>query len=510
MENAMETRFIMLNQDVVSDEHRIKLLQKIRSDFYEGFKQLKKKNNYDSEQVAFNKTTLSEITLSRRIIFIHNTQYSFKQALNEINSWHETFKKTSCLVFYSGGGLDPEPAIAAIKEFEAKGMKDQIQILYDRFDDLSSFRVGLIKQLCDSFEKDCRRGDGKWTEFEKVNINQQEEKQSLDQLFALDILLQGYLAINNPEKFFAEELQKTGKDAARFLKDNNILQGEQQQKEARARIASDRLFRNKADNGVYGKEKSGNQPQVDGYFWFDECLPDIAKSWNETGFGNGLGNVENIWTLIYNAKTGKPDTLPDNITEIIADAHKECAELFIENDKKKRLTALNSLRITLNHNRVKNNFVNKLANADQSLPLNRRTENIISAWEIIRNPEVAKKSDTMRARRITVDDGLKDWPVIEQEIRVFFNNAVAGAGLIYTDKGTALKNKITGAKGCLEHISSFVQDFAAIAAEDETVRNDRLKQFLQSVDLLHDGLSSMRYTEGDSALFGGHLTESEK
>lgn len=341
---------------------------------------------------------------------------------------------------------------------------------------------------------------------------------------ALDILIQGYLVIWRPESVLGKPIEVFNETHQVQLLSGDLL--EIARAKTSFRTCNDqRLFRphrhrssSKSTETSYGPASFGEI----GWFWFDECLPDVEGTTNSWKHLVGLHSelrekkgLEKIWRVLRGVCLGENDGLnfadiagwsQDDVTKLLKKAHDDYMSLFAEEDKKCRLVALEICRSTLNHNRVKNDFINKIANTDRALPIELRGENCLAAWECIQKRLGPGPDETIAARSRAAQSGLAAWPKIEDEIRAFFECSLPEAGLSLTARGNELRTALIGERGCLDQIRRFVQEFDNIAELPKSAKQERLKLFLEAVDALHDGIAAMRYRDEDAELFGGYLT----
>jgi hypothetical protein len=362
--------------------------------------------------------------------------------------------------------------------------------------------VASLPVIVKAFGQDVDAKDGSWSAFAHgAGDRETSGIRHIEGLGALDILLQGYLAITDKRAYFD---QGTPEATEEFLARAGILT-DAQEALAKEAIARDRLFRVRESDGPYGGDKGGyQQAKEDGYFWFDPLCPDVDNPLSVVGADTWIkriANLERVAALVRNKYLGLNPAVPDDLATVFRLAHDEYVQTV-------RLRELEGRRLSLNHNRVKNEFINSLANADPSLPDDRRGENILAAWDSIRDQHSGTEDDVLPARCSSARAGLEAWPGIDGEIRAFFEHAVGEAGLRLTGTGEARKERLVGDGGVLEDVGCFVQDFSLIACEDEISRRDRLRRFLVSIDELHTALSEMRDEEGEDALFGGYLERS--
>ena len=165
-------------------------------------------------------------------------------------------------------------------------------------------------------------------------------------LSALDILLQGYLAVWKPEEVF-------GEDAESFMAQYHILKGDSKEKAEKKTSflknlidEKQRLFRPGDEYAFHGEPKFDTEPEsfAPGWYWFDECLTDVMeKSWEALEKAipqlSEKESLEVIWTILRgislqqkDCRKASSDILTgqkqDSLTKLIAGAHKEYVSLL--------------------------------------------------------------------------------------------------------------------------------------------------------------------------------------
>lgn len=164
-----------------------------------------------------------------------------------------------------------------------------------------------------------------WNEVVSGNV------QTLGLLASLDILLQGYLLIRDPEAVLGSNLSMRLK-GRRFLLEGSKF---------KSFPIEQRLFR---PINIKGQLKNGvpsNQFDL-GWYWFDECLSDVRETSYESlvekcELLKGKDNLKMLWDLLRGVCLGKPDGRSidedcnkwgqNQFTKFFAEAHKEYSSL---------------------------------------------------------------------------------------------------------------------------------------------------------------------------------------
>ena len=212
-------------------------------------------------------------------------------------TWNASWIKDCGLVLYHGGE-PPEALKKAISQNESTKKNFNVKLLDKKIDEQKPEFLQKLYALAE--KKD-------WEGF--LNCSPEtgsgSEHLYLERISILDILLQGYLAISNKEAFFNQGSQKATQE---YLVAHGILQGEREDT-AKESIKTDRLFRDKNTNGAYGKEIAEvENPQGDGYFWFDECLEEPLPVKVDI---DGLETVGTVWDLMIGLYYGSISDIPD-------------------------------------------------------------------------------------------------------------------------------------------------------------------------------------------------------
>ena len=163
----------------------------------------------------------------------------------------------------------------------------------------------------------------------------------------------------------------------------------------------------------------------------------------------------------------------------------------------------------LNHNFIKNDFLNAIGTVRTDLPLEMRSMDIFTVWahQEGEKPEVDNLEDKINS----VQSALDNWPNVFSAIKNFFNNEHERFGFKGTKKFHETSELILGSgtesskKSPTGIISQFVKDFKSLASADEDISTKRLEQFWEAADQLHLILTDMRYTRQGENNFGEYF-----
>jgi len=340
-------------------------------------------------------------------------------------------------------------------------------------------------------------------------------------LAALDILLQGYLAIWEPEAVFGNKHQE-------FMREHQILATDDLRNAAEYKTQflfdlndpSQRLFRPGADSPFDAAEDIDDEPtgpSQRGWYWFDECLPDVAaNSWGDLVSDCPElrdGALQRVWEILCGVCLGPErddDLLTDlaaedqsSLTELFAKAHQEYTALFEAAEKKSLDDDYEEFRNRLNHNLIKNEFLHVLG-LSQLSDVEVRSRKIEAVWAHLRgeetdDPELQDKKNNMQSAR-------KVWRTIEPLLQELFGPKLEECGLTLTPKGRQLKKElIDDVTGVVSTVSSFVDDFEKIGGLPQEERIERLRDFWTAADRLHEALSAMALRNDADGPFGGYV-----
>ena len=256
---------------------------------------------------------------------IRNSNHDEFELVEKISNWHKSWTQEPGIILYHGGSpLDILQEAIEEEGLTQKGI--QLKLLKQSIEEQ---KPEFLQKLCELAESDDKETFLNLT----PESDSGPEQPYLERLTALDILLQGYLAIFNKEDFFNQgDPQKTKE----FIENHEILQGDREA-EAKKLIAKDRLFRNKETHGAYGQDKTGHEePREDTFFWFDECLEEPLPDKPDI---NGLEKTGEVWDLVTGYYNGGRADIPDEkaLTKLFQGAHDEYVFFFESKNKEKRL-----------------------------------------------------------------------------------------------------------------------------------------------------------------------------
>lgn len=348
--------------------------------------------------------------------------------------------------------------------------------------------------------------------------------QALNALSALDILLQGYLAIWKPQSVF-------GKDHEAFKAQYHVLEGEQQRSaEEQTRYVAplddprQRLFR-PFDTESKPQEVEGDPegPEHEGWYWFDECLLDVAEtSWEElVGTGSALKDktaLAEVWRILRGTCLGKSDGKRVQDSSVYRDqrdfddlferTHNEYVSLFEQAQKKNGECAFESFRNNVNHNDIKNEFLYVIGESQYS-DIEKRSCNIEAAWALARGETV--KADNLEHKLKNVHMAREHWQEALPKVRDLFGSRLEESGFSLTEKGMKLKDELLGREDSVTGVvTRFVDDFDRIGKLPEAERKTWLERFWKAADRLHNALSEMAQRNDQGGPFGGHIVSMQK
>ena len=164
---------------------------------------------------------------------------------------------------------------------------------------------------------------------------------------------------------------------------------------------------------------------------------------------------------------------------------------------------LDQLRENINHDFIRNAFLNKLGTARTDKDVNERSADIRVVWE---NIEGSTDDEVVQAKKETVYQGLANWPGVRKKIRNFFESAPSANG--YRGKKRfqdAYAEFFSGDRSIVATINLFVSDFEKLSQVSEEVVNERLIEFWQAADRMQAIFSEMRPGMDKGAYFGEYF-----
>lgn len=294
-------------------------------------------------------------------------------------------------------------------------------------------------------------------------------------IVALNILLQGYLAVWAPQKVFEGEPAKV-------------------KYAAKVNIANFRCFTSKNDLYLFFPEP-GHKHEG---FWFDPLSEDYRTTF-ETLAGKSLrwsaaSYNEKAWDLIRNGRSLGEGKRPSDskVAKVFECAYSEFKAL--EHGLSCEIE-LEKIRAALNHDMVMNSFLNTLTCGSSDSDWFVRTPLIIEVWNSLKG---AENIEDLEQKKDTVKRSLENWPSVLLALKDFFKNVPKNWGYL----GTALfddeqKKFFEGNESYTVIIDRFVQDFYDIGQKsDDKERELRLREFLTAADKICKKLSEMRLGEG--------------
>ena len=161
-------------------------------------------------------------------------------------------------------------------------------------------------------------------------------------------------------------------------------------------------------------------------------------------------------------------------------------------------------RALLNHDKVKNAFMNKVGTVRSDLSLEERSKDIKIVWAITRGER--PQNEDLEDIEATVRSGLAAWPNVLASLEDFFENGPKRCG--YKGRNRLEETRqlfFRGDKSLTSVISRFVTEFNEIAWQSGDARKERLKEFWEVADAIHQTLTTMRPGIAEDALFGDYF-----
>lgn len=339
------------------------------------------------------------------------------------------------------------------------GMEKFVEIL-----DESQFQEGLhyefvkideIKKEDQIFDESTIPNNWKINTINKAAYPISKELLFIYSLFPFDLFLQVYLFVSHPEKYIL-----SNKLSAEHLKSNYF-------KINRESFTKD--WRNIAKPVA---EKLNIEKLLK---LFDVSEANTTKQ--ETK------NITNVLNILSQEK----NELNNNLDELIEQAHKEFTHLV----KKKALRKLERLRSLLNHNKIKNDFLNLIGSARMDLSIEERSTDILLVWSNQSVPN-SEQGPQLQAKIDTVRKGLSNWQNSFRALKDFFETKPAEFGLSMTLKGQQVKKAFfEGEKSYTAIIDRFVNSFDDLVDQTKNEQLKKLENFWAAADKIHETLSKM-------------------
>jgi hypothetical protein len=438
------------------------------------------------------------------LAFLHgsNSEAKWNQPLNGMHGWTkgvELIAYVTLRVCKAGG------RVVIFSGGEPKYDQKKLERLLEDFGFKKGHHFDFIS--IDKIKKDHRdlKRFDKIPENWNVNIlGKRLEKSDVLRYFTeLHVLLQGYLLIMKPGILLSDYEKSVEKPGNIGLDLCRIRES------GAKKLEKDKLFRT-ADN-YHGPEDTRDF----GDFWFDECLPAVKeKRFSKLKEAEPLlrycRELEKLWKLLRRECGNKEifdkeGAAQDDYTCLFEKAYDDLLWLF---NAKKKADELENKRNILNHNRLKNEFIQEIT---PGLEAN-KGEYICLYWEKLCGESAAKIEEDVLASRIgSIDDAFSFWPDLEDEINSFFNSVIRDYGFEFTGKGEKLKIElIDNKKSSLAIVDNFIKEFKKIAKESKSVRNKRLEEFFMALDNMHEKISDMSLGRNPGNIFNGYLAPLKK
>jgi hypothetical protein len=481
------------------------------------------------------KDKIERIKNRRLLYFIHYSQWSdFEFYLEDI---HEENKKNCCFFLYSGGGMS-EDEKEQIESYAIKAdMGKQVKVYIPTFPPEDKASIDLIIKAYKAFEKDSQKENPDWNNFSFVDINEgligfknKDLIELISNLFAVDILLQGYLAAYSNEDHWLTIRKKFPiyEKRKRSLNVNNLFVSN----EYSAGFWFDTISDNIPDkvkpfsessisviktNSVKELRKEDQSFLMDCLFPYQSGLRAIKISQALCNGERIVGNTRGALRLIYELIKGKGNAFgfdissniqisEKNICDLFLKAHNEFENIcsYLKTDELDKISELERKRSYLNHSRIKNDFINKLGTAVVESGVEKRSRQILDYWSYLRNEK--KGIHNLDELKDSINQGLNNWPEIFDEIEYFLDNAPENTGYKRTEMFEKVrKHFFEGKNSKLKIISRFVDKFEKMADLPEKERNKWLEKFWEAADSIHDSFRKMRIGLEEDALFGEYF-----
>jgi len=372
--------------------------------------------------------------------------------------------------------------------------------------------------------------------FADVDINAVETQQVIPtSLSALDILLQGYLAIRAPSTVFGGN--------AEVIQTINVRLHESEVG-VLARTAcgeGQRLIRSSFPLDGLGEE-------AEGMYWFDVCMPEVCtQAWADLGVGESHESLDDmlplelVWNYLrgtceslndgikksdleeYLARKYRADTLASRgdkygLTEtppkhedplqrhwscLFRDAHRQYLSLLFSD--------LDAIRGRLCHDRLSGLLWGGIGSGEfgmnnSPLSLRERYENLFTAIAHSCDESQAKGSSVSQIN--SVNKAGRDWQETAQDIRKFFDIEPAKFGLVLTGEGARCRHILLDKEdGVVPFVSRFFNSMQSLTELSPPQQEEAVRELDVAIGKLYKILHERMKDEGDWLTpFGGLLT----
>lgn len=350
--------------------------------------------------------------------------------------------------------------------------------------------------------------------FPVETLQRQQRRAELLQPFnALDVLLQGYLAVWRPQALFADVYQELQSTLALY------------RDVARMRAAQEKTaFRSSEDQRLFSPDpvtmdQTDNDANV---YWFATILPDIT-SYTYSELAERFPplhmciHLKDIYEILRGECLGMKDgrrLFPDykewsqdNITDLVLRAHQEFVGLFNKNIRSAdwvdsdNASVVEKKRQQLRHDFFKNAFMEALGFLRNDLSIEERGRKILTYWGHTIDI-VDERDDTEAMEQIEpVNMGLSQWEHVSELLHAFWYEVPGQYGFRLTEDGFATRTLLFD--GPIREIDHFVTNFLELGHGTQEQRFKRITKFFEAADLLHEELKKMRRDQ--DLPFGGYL-----
>ncbi len=313
-----------------------------------------------------------------------------------------------------------------------------------------------------------------------------ESKEKLNFLIvALDMLIQGYLAIQAPKYLFGGE-SNIEVEAQKVIKENNLFANGKEV--AEKRTAFDKIVNSK--NNLEDPEP----------YWFDVLREEVEKiNTIDLKIKYNLKKDSSIlllWKILRGDCSDKGDGVKkipkdqESWTKLVLSVHKECHNIMIE-QKKSLIEEFENKRSLLNHDLVKNAFLLKMGELNKNLDLKTRSMFIYDYLKHISNEKVIV-DEVFQARYESVVSATKRWPEVKSKVESFLLNDINEFEFEPTAEFENLRNQLIGIDDCIvNRIDMFINNIKSYVHLTDDELNKNLFDFWKNADDLHQLISAL-------------------
>lgn len=306
-------------------------------------------------------------------------------------------------------------------------------------------------------------------------------------LLALDILIQGYLAIARPEIVFDARAEDA---ATRSL---GVLKGPALQAAAR-RLAPARLFSSRDPvDAAQATEQA---------CWFAPCVPDAQRlSFDELvaslPAAASCVSLRVVWALLRDGSPGDQTRSQDDYTLLFEQVYWELRAMMTGDVPANLKERLNQQRTILSHNRLRNDFIEQVGTRRSDLTTIERSRKILKVW----NP--AAPDEDQEAHEQAVYLGLRNWSDVCRALHQFFYVSPSRYGFSVTQRFLDARRRVLGSPESsstddpaectlVDVVTSFARRFDSLKGASTEVQHSELDQFWKALDEIAQTLVEMR------------------